>query len=122
MNQFLVPQFLEVEDKIIGPITTRQFVIMLVTFLILFIVFKLADFELFIIAAVVLGGFSLTLSFAKIKGQSFHFFLLNVFQNFKNPSRRIWKKDYTKKQLNELRKGPKKRSYGRGKGSSQNFV
>ena len=27
--QFIVPQFIDVEDKIIGPVTTRQFVVLL---------------------------------------------------------------------------------------------
>ena len=30
MQMFTVPQFIDVEDKIIGPITTRQFIICLV--------------------------------------------------------------------------------------------
>ena len=106
-NQFLVPQFLDVEDKIFGPITTRQFVILLVAALFLFIVFKLADTMLFIILLALIGSFSLVLAFVKINGQAFHYVLLNIFQNFKSPSRRIWRKDYTKAQLNQLRKGKK---------------
>lgn len=108
MDQFLVPQFLDVEDKIFGPITTRQFVIFLVTALILFIFFKLTDTALFIFALAVIGSFSLVLAFVKINGQTFHYFILNIVQNFKSPSRRIWRKDYTKKQLNELRQSEKK--------------
>ncbi|KKS92044.1 MAG: hypothetical protein UV69_C0039G0006, partial [Parcubacteria group bacterium GW2011_GWE2_43_12] len=30
MQQFVVPQFIDVEDKIIGPITVRQFIIIMV--------------------------------------------------------------------------------------------
>jgi adenosylhomocysteinase len=58
MDQFTVPQFIDVEDKIFGPITTRQFLILLATGLILFIAFKLADIALFIFLLVVMGGFA----------------------------------------------------------------
>ena len=103
MNQFVVPQFIDVEDKIFGPITTRQFIILLVTGLILFIIFKLADFGLFIFFLIVLGGSSVILAFVKINGQAFHFFILNIFQTARRPSRRIWNKAYTKAELNQLR-------------------
>jgi hypothetical protein len=31
MQQFVVPQFIDVEDKIIGPISVRQFLTLMVT-------------------------------------------------------------------------------------------
>ncbi len=101
MDQFVVPQFIEVEDKIFGPITTRQFLILLVTGLILFIFFKLADTTLFIFLAVLIGGFAAVLAFAKINGQPFHYFILNIFQTARRPSRRIWSRDFTNKELKE---------------------
>lgn len=101
MDQFVVPQFIEVEDKIFGPITTRQFLILLVTGLILFIFFKLADTTLFIFLAVLIGGFAAVLAFAKINGQPFHYFILNIIQTVRRPSRRIWSRDFTNKELKE---------------------
>lgn len=104
MKQFVVPQFIDVEDKIFGPITTRQFVILLVGSLILFIAYKLADTALFIILLVIIGGFTLALAFIKINGQAFHYFLLNIVQTQRRPKLRIWNKLYTNEELNELRK------------------
>jgi len=101
MDQFLVPQFIDVEDKIFGPITTRQFIILLVAGLIIFITYKLADFTLFIFLLAVLGGFSLVLAFVKINGQVFHYFILNIFQTMRRPSRRIWQKKFTKEDLKD---------------------
>ncbi|MEK7644681.1 MAG: PrgI family protein [Patescibacteria group bacterium] len=103
MQQFVVPQFIEVEDKIFGPITTRQFLIMLVAGTIVFLAYRFADFTLFIFLAVFVGGFSLILAFVKVHGQTFHYFLLNIFQNIKKPSLRIWKKGYGKDELNYFR-------------------
>lgn len=102
MNQFVVPQFIDVEDKIIGPVTTRQFVILLVASLIIFIAFKLADTALFIFLLCIIGGFALILAFVKINGQPFHYFLLNIFQTLRRPSIRIWDRRYSDKELKDI--------------------
>lgn len=101
MNQFLIPQFIDVESKIIGPITTRQFLILLVMALIDFIAYKLADFSLFIIIAVFDLGLFGTIAFLRINGQPFHFFVLNVAQTLKKPKLRIWKKVISQAELNQ---------------------
>lgn len=107
MEQYTVPQFIDVEDKIFGPITTRQFIILLVGGLLVFLAFKLADTTLFIFFLAVVGGLSLILAFVKINGQSFHYFLLNIIQTVRRPSRRLWYKFYSKDELEDLRQsGP----------------
>ena len=93
LNQFTVPQFIDVEDKIFGPITARQFVILLADGILLFVFYKLFDLVLFIIALAVFGGFGLVLAFVKINGQPFHYFLLNTIQTLRRPPLRIWQKD-----------------------------
>lgn len=104
MQQFVVPQFIDVEDKIFGPITTRQFIILLVAGVVLFAAFKYADIALFIVFAIVVGGGAIAFAFVKVNGQVFHYFLLNIIQTMKKPSLRIWNKQYTKKELEYLRK------------------
>jgi hypothetical protein len=104
MNQFVVPQFIDVEDKIFGPVTTRQFLILLVASLFLFIIFKLADTALFVAILLPFGGSALVIAFVRINGQAFHFFLLNLVQTMRRPKLRIWNKKYTTQELNELRK------------------
>ena len=90
MQQFTVPQFIDVEDKIIGPITTRQFIIMLVAILADFLAFKVLTFVFFILFLLVVTGFAIILAFTKINGQPFHYFLLNLFQTFRRPRLRVW--------------------------------
>lgn len=102
MNQFMVPQFIDVEDKIFGPITTRQFIICLVGGLLCFISFKFADTTLFIVLLALIGGMTLVFAFAKINGQPFHFFLLNILQTIRRPSRRVWSKYRTDAELREF--------------------
>jgi len=90
MQQFVVPQFIDVEDKIIGPITTRQFIIMLAALLLDFAAYKLATFIFFIFLFFIITGAGIIISFAKINGQPFHYFLLNLFQTMRRPRLRVW--------------------------------
>ena len=104
MQQFVVPQFIEVEDKIFGPITTRQFLILLVAGTSIFLAFRFGDLSLFIFTTVFIGGFCMILAFVKVNGQNFHYFLLNIIQSLRKPSLRVWQKSYSKEELNYLRK------------------
>ncbi len=102
MDQFVVPQFIDVEDKIIGPVTTRQFVILLTAALIIFVAYKLSDTALFIFLLCLIGGSALILAFVKINGQPFHYFLLNIFQTLRRPSLRIWDRRYSDAELKSI--------------------
>ena len=92
-NQFLVPQFIDVETKIIGPITTRQFLIMMVAGMIDFIFYKIFYFGTFIGVAVPITGIFGIFAFFKINGMPFHYFFLNITQTLKKPRLRIWHKE-----------------------------
>lgn len=92
--QFVVPQFIDIEPKIIGSITPRQFIILIVGGGLIFAAYKLSDFSLFIIEGPVLLAISGTFAFLRINGQPIHFFVLNVFQSFKRPMLRVWRKDF----------------------------
>ena len=92
MRQVTVPQFIEVEDKIIGPITVRQFIEMLVGGLFIFIFYKVFDFALFSIASLFTGGIVIIIAFAKINGQPFHYFLLNLMATLRRPNLQVWRK------------------------------
>lgn len=102
MQQFVVPQFIDVEDKIFGPITTRQFLIFLVAGLFIFLAFRYGDLGLFLAVLIVVGGFSAILAFVRPGGQAFHYFLLNIIQTLRRPSVRLWHKRYTNAELKFL--------------------
>src|SRR3989338_6174708 len=90
MQQFIVPQFIDVEDKIIGPITTRQFIVLLAGALVIGVFYKLFDFSLFVTSGLLTFGITGIFAFLKINGRPFHYFVLNLFQTFKKPKLRIW--------------------------------
>jgi len=104
MQQFTVPQFIDVEDKIFGPITIRQFLILLVGGIVCFIAYRYGDLAMFALTLAIIGGLSLTFAFVKVNGQSFHYFILNIVQTTRRPSLRAWNKTYENKELDFFRK------------------
>ncbi|MHB8903710.1 MAG: PrgI family protein [Patescibacteria group bacterium] len=95
MQQFTVPQFIDVESKIIGPITTRQFLILLGSAILIAICYKLFDFSLFITAAVIIFIIASVFAFVKINGRPFHYFVLNATQTLRRPRLRVWNNKVT---------------------------
>ena len=89
----MVPQFIDSEDKIIGPITVRQFLICLVGAGVLFVEYKVLATAYFVFAAMVTAGLFGTFGFLKINGQPFHIFFLNFVQTQIRPALRVWNKN-----------------------------
>lgn len=104
MSQFVVPQFIDVEDKILGPITTRQFAIMMVDALVMFIIYKLVYIWYALAVDVILLACGIVLAFVRVNGQPFHYFLLNLVQTLKRPGRRVWNKELTDAEIIALAK------------------
>lgn len=94
MQQFVVPQFLDVEDKVIGPITVRQFIILLISGGIEFAAWRFADLSLFLLISFFNAVFTILFAFIKINGRPIHFFLLNIIQTSKRPWLRLWIKEF----------------------------
>lgn len=96
MQQFTVPQFIDVEDKIIGPITSRQFLILMAGSMLIGLFWKILDFSAFAFFSslnVLIFG---TFAFVRINAMPFHFFMLNFLQTLKRPSLRVWNKSFGK--------------------------
>jgi hypothetical protein len=102
--RFVVPQFIEVEDKIIGPISVRQFVIFLVAFAIIFILYNIFSFILFIFLALGVFGMAGITAFAKVNGQAFHYFVLNILYTIRKPKLKIWSKVTTQEKTVKSKK------------------
>lgn len=106
-EQFVVPQFLDVEAKIIGPITGRQFVILLATILFEFIIYSIFLNILFmILLGVPVLAIGVIFAFARVNGQPFHYIALNMFQTLRKPALRVWDKTLTDQELKSRVKKP----------------
>lgn len=106
MQQVTVPQFLDVEDKIFGPVTIRQFIELMVGGMFVFIFYKTFDFSLFVTASILVIGLTLIVAFVRVNGQAFHLFLLNLISTLKNPKLKVWKKKLTMEELKMEMKTP----------------
>jgi hypothetical protein len=95
-DKFIVPQFIDAEDKIWGPITVRQFIIVMAGGLLIFLCYKLSDFGLFIFETVIISLVVALFAFYRFNGAPFHVFALNFVQTFKKPRIRVWLKEYIK--------------------------
>ena len=101
MQQVVVPQFLDVEDKIIGPVSVRQFLEMMVGGILIVVCYQLLDFAAFVAAGLIIFCLSAVIAFARVNGQPFHMFLLNFVQTMRNPKLKVWHKQIT---LDKLKK------------------
>ncbi|RJQ34764.1 PrgI family protein [Candidatus Parcubacteria bacterium] len=107
-NRFIVPQFIDKEDKIWGPITVRQFVLVIVGAFFVFLAYKLADFALFIFETVIITIFTALFAFYKVNGAPFHIFALNFIETFRKPPIRVWQMEYIKTEEHKLKGEEKK--------------
>ncbi|OGL95777.1 hypothetical protein A2348_00065 [Candidatus Uhrbacteria bacterium RIFOXYB12_FULL_58_10] len=99
MEQFVVPQFIDAEDKILGPLTGRQFVIMLLVFMTEAIMWRVLPFVWFLVVGLPFFSFGVILSFVRVNGQAFHLFLLNLTQSLRKPRLRVWDKALTEAEV-----------------------
>jgi len=95
MLQFTVPQFIDVEDKIIGPLTTRQFIILLTGAVFIGLCYRFLTFTWFVGSGFTIFGISGMFAFFKVNGMPFHFFILNFIETGKKPGLRVWNQTFT---------------------------
>lgn len=99
MSTFQVPQFIDIEDKIIGPLSLRQFIILVCTAAVVFLSFKLLQFWLWILVGGAFGALGLALAFLKINGQNFSRVSINFLKYMINPRLYVWQRSGEKKVL-----------------------
>jgi|SRR3989344_3757677 len=87
---FQVPQFIETEDKIVGPFTLRQFIyIGSAAILVFFLYFTVAQWLWFILSAVIIGvGISLAL--VKVNGRPLPALIMALFGFAWQPQEYVW--------------------------------
>lgn len=99
--QFQIPQFTEIEDKVIGPLTIKQFLYLLVAAFVLYILFKILNFFVFIILAIPIAAIALALAFVRVNQQPLASALKNFLGFVKKPDFYIWKKPEPQKTKEE---------------------
>lgn len=108
MPQYTVPKFIEMEAKIVGPFTFKQFTYVGIAAGISFLLYFSIPFYLFIIAAVVLMGGALALAFLNIEGRSLPIILKNFLIFSAKPRIYIWRKKALPPKIIKKKPKPKK--------------
>ncbi len=88
---YQVPQFIEVEDKIIGPLTLKQFIYVAGTAGLCIIFFAYLPFLLAVLLALPVGLFGAALAFYKINSKPFIEVLEAGFNYYLSEKLLIWK-------------------------------
>lgn len=101
--QFKVPQNIDMEDKIIGPLTLTQFFYLLFGGLIIYILFSNLALNgygfLFWILAIPIGLFSFALAFIKVQDRPFPSFIAAGIKFLLQPRQRVWQRYEPPKEL-----------------------
>src|SRR3989344_1703871 len=85
MTQYQVPQFVDLEDRIIGPLTLKQFLYLAFAGAILFVLWFLLAFYVWIIIAVPITASASAFAFLKINDRPFVYFFLSFIRYFTKP-------------------------------------
>lgn len=91
--RYQVPQFIEIEDKVIGPLTVKQFIYLAGGGGPSFIAYNYLPFVIAILLIGVIVALSLALAFYKINNKPFIDFLESGFLYYTKDRLYIWKKE-----------------------------
>lgn len=90
--QFQVPQFIETEDKVIGPLTLKQFLYLAAAGAVSFALFFFLKTFLWLIATFILGSVGAALAFIKINGRPLPNMLLAALGFYWKPRTYLWQR------------------------------
>ncbi len=100
--QFIVPQFIDIEDKVIGPLTFKQFMYLAGGAGLAFAVYKLVPPIISIPIALAFVTLAFSLTFVKVNGKPFVFVLQAFISYFFQSKLYIWKKIPKKEEQQEI--------------------
>ncbi|HUY05304.1 MAG TPA: PrgI family protein, partial [Candidatus Paceibacterota bacterium] len=89
--EYQVPQFIEVEDKIIGPLTLRQFIYVAGTAGLVVVFFSYLSFFFAALLSLPVVGLGVALAFYKINGKPFIEVLEAGFNYYTGKKLLLWK-------------------------------
>lgn len=92
--QFQVPQFIEVEDKIFGPLTFKQFVYIAGGAAVAYLLYRFLPLYIAGIPMVLVVGLAITLAFVEINSKPFISIIESAFYFLAKSKLYLWKSDY----------------------------
>ncbi len=89
--QFQVPQFIETEDKVIGPLTIKQFGYIAAAGALSVLFFLILNLWLWFLLTLAFGGIGLALAFLPVNGRPLIVFLRSLLDNIWKPKIYVFK-------------------------------
>lgn len=105
--QYKVPQKIDLEDKLIGPLTLKQFIYLLAGGMIDYLLYSTVSgfFGWLLIFVVTL--LAVAFAFVKVQEQPFSYLVLALFNYFGRPKLRLWDKEAEVERVVEIKNKPK---------------
>ncbi|MFA6097195.1 MAG: PrgI family protein [Candidatus Paceibacterota bacterium] len=91
--QYGVPQFIDVEDKIVGPFTGKQTLYMMIGGGFLILIFSFFTLGFFLVAVVIILPLTLVFAFYKPKGITVAQYLSNFMKFFSSNRLYVWRRE-----------------------------
>ena len=113
--QYQVPQFIETEDRIVGPLTLRQFIYVAAAGGVSVFLFFTTNFVFWIGATIIVGGIGGALAFIQINGQPMAHVILSAFRYAWRPQIYVGQPDVAPQGAGRSRAGCTDAIGGRGR-------
>ena len=101
--QFKVPQFLEIEDKIFGPFTFKEFAYLIGGLGMCFVLYKLLGLVWGAVPILFVGGFALLLTFYKPNEKPFINMVESFFRYNMQSKLYVWEKRQQKREISKIK-------------------
>lgn len=98
--QYQVPQYMEVKEKIVGPLTLTQFFYLAGAGAVSLIVFMAAPFIVWVLITILALGVSSALAFIQINGQSLPKIILSAIKFAVQPRLYVWRGETLVEKIN----------------------
>ena len=107
--RFEVPQYIEIESKIVGPLTLRQFLFLAGAGLIIFLTHFIFSGTFWFVLSLITGSIAFLFAFWKPEGQRLEKFLLVAINHFLSNRHYFWAKKEIKREIVLERKSEKEK-------------
>lgn len=97
--RFQVPQFVDIKDKIIGPLTLRQFLIYFGAVIVLIPIYLVTDISLFLTIALPILGLAALFAHFRLNGKTLFGVMMSAISFFTRGRLYLWQRTNTDKPL-----------------------
>lgn len=92
--QYQVPQFIDTEDKIVGPLSLRQFIYVGVGVGISAMLFFVLQMWLWTIVSAIIVGGAIAIAFVRVEGRPLTNIILSAFNFYWRPQTYVWQPEH----------------------------